>query len=135
DTRELSPAVTVYDRVSLGFRLSGRKQIHVDREFPASERLKEWLENGNISFETQGMWSKRGSLLATKFVFPCQVGASLLLQSQHDTGKLLMRARNVAGFGLTEQILAPEALADRGLDELAGFILGETWRLGTLLEA
>lgn len=135
DTRELFPTVTVYERVSLRFRLSGERQIQVDREFPASERLRQWLKDGNISFETQGMWSKRGSLQGTRFVFPCQVDASLLLEGQHETGRLLMRARNVAGFGLMEQILAPEAVVGRALDELAAFVLGETWRLGRLLDA
>jgi PilZ domain-containing protein len=135
DTRELFSTVTVYERVSLRFRLSGKKQIQVDREFPASERLRQWLADGNISFETQGMWSKRGSLQGTRFVFPCQVDASLLLEGQHETGSLLMRARNVAGFGLMEQILAPEAMVGRGLDDLAALVLGETWRLGTLLDA
>ena len=134
DARELFPTVRAYERVSLRFRLSGKKQIQIDREFPASERLSQWLADGNISFETQGMWGKRGSLQGTRFAFPCQVDASLSLEGQHETGKLLMRARNVGGFGLMEQILAPEAVAGRALDELASFILGETWRFGTLLD-
>jgi hypothetical protein len=135
DVREISPSASAYERVSLRFRLSGKKQISVGREFPASEKLEQLLRDCAITFETHGVWSKRGSLAATRFVFPCQADASLLLVAQHDSARLLLRARNVAGFGMMEQILAPAAVSDKSLDELAGFILGETWRLGTLLDA
>jgi len=131
--REISPAVKLYERVSLRFRLSGKKQIRVAREYPAAEKLQQLLEDSNIEFHAQGIWNKRGSLERTAFEFPCEVTASLLLLGQFDTGKLLLRARNVSGFGSMEQILAPRAVTEKSLDELAAFILGETGGLGPLL--
>jgi hypothetical protein len=132
-TRESSPTLTLYDWVSLRFRLSGKKQIRVAREYPGSEKLKQLLADCKIDFAKQEARNARGSIERTTFVFPCEVTASLLLLGQFDTGKLLLRTINVSGFGAMEQILAPEAITEESLDELTGFILGESSRLGPLL--
>lgn len=132
-TREVSPILRLYDRVSLRFRLSGKKQIRVVREYPASEKLKQWLTDCNIEFREQDAWNSRGSIERTTFDFPCEVKASVLFFGQFELGKLLLRTRNVSGFGAMEHILAPEAVNDESLDELTGLILGERNRLGPLL--
>jgi hypothetical protein len=129
-TREVSPAVRLYERVSLRYLLSARKHVHVEREFPASQKLEQFLADSGIEFSSQGTWNKRGSLVKTTFEFPCDVAASLVLQGQFDTGRLLLRASNVAGFGTVEQILAPAAVSEKSLGELAAFILGESAYLG-----
>lgn len=132
-TREISPTVKLYREVSLRFRLSGRKQLHIVREYPAGERLKQLLEDSRIEFTAQDAWNKRGSIERTTFAFPCEVKAYLMFLGQFNAGKLLLRARNVSGFGTLEQIVVPEAVTDDALDELAAFILGESVRLGPLL--
>jgi hypothetical protein len=132
-TREISPTLKLYDQVSLRFRLSGKKQISVSREYPASEKLKQLLADSKIEFTAQDAWNKRGSIERTTFVFLCEVKASVLISGQFGTGKLLLRTSNVAGFGAMEQILSPEAISDESLDELTGFILGESGRLGPRL--
>lgn len=131
--REISPTVRLYKEVLLRFRLSGKKEIRVTREYPASEKLKQFLEDSKIEFTAQDARNKRGLIERTAFVFPCEVAASLLLLGQFDTGKLLLRTRNVSGFGSMEQILAPEAVTDESLNDLAAFILAETGQLGPLL--
>ena len=132
-TREISTTVKLYERVSLRFGLSGGKQISVDREYPVSEKLRQLLTDSKIEFATRDTRNARGASERTTFVFPCKVVASVLLSAQFDTGKLLLRTSNVCGFGAMEQILAPEAITDESLDELTGFILSETKRLGPLL--
>ena len=131
--REVSPILRLYDRVSLRFRLSGKKRVRIAREYPASEKLRQWLTDCNIEFHDQNAWNSHGSIETTTFDFPCEVKASVLFFGQFELGKLLLRTRNVSGFGAMEQILAPEAVSDASLDELAGFILGESSRLGPLL--
>lgn len=131
--REISPTVRVNERVTMRFQLSGKQPIRVDREYPAAEKLQRLLEDSGIEFHAHGVWNKKGSLERTTFEFPCQVTGNLLLQGQFDTGQLLLRTRNVSGFGSLEQMLAPAAVTEDSLDELAAFILGETGALGPLL--
>lgn len=131
--REISRGVRRYERVSLRFRLSAGKSVQAVREFPASEKLQQRLEDCGIRFESVATWSKRGSLERTTFIFPCEVAASLQLVGQFDDGALLLRASNVCGFGSMEQILAPEAISEAALDELGAYILGQATRLGPLL--
>ncbi|MBI2750153.1 MAG: PilZ domain-containing protein [Burkholderiales bacterium] len=133
DKREAAPEVKLYEKVSLRFRLSGDKQIEVAREFPASEKLRQLLGDCDIAFRTHDVRNDRGTIQRTLFYCPCEVMASLVLLGNFGTGKLLLRARNVSGFGALEQILAPEAIDDASLDELTGFILGETSHPGSLL--
>lgn len=131
--RQISPEVRLYERVSLHYRLSGKKQIRVAREYPAADKLTQLLEDSNIKFDAQGTFNKRGSLERTTFEFPCDVAASLVLLGDFDTGELLLDARNVSGFGSMKQILVPEAITDESLDELKRFIVGETSDLRLLL--
>jgi hypothetical protein len=132
-SREITPIFKLYDRVSLRFQLSGKKQIRVARECPASEKLRQWLADCKIEFNEHDGYNARGAIERTTFVFPCEVKASVMLFGQYDMGKLLLRTSNVSGFGAMDQILAPEAVTDESLDELTGFILGESSRLGPLL--
>lgn len=131
--REISRRVRLYERVALRFRLSAGKQVEAAREFPASEKLQQLLEDCGIRFSSQATWSKRGSLEKTAFTFPCEVAASLQIVGQFDTGALLLRTSNVCGFGSMEQILAPAAVSEASLEELGAYILGKTTQLGPLL--
>lgn len=132
-TRELSPITKVYERLTLQFRLSANKQLRVTRDSPADERLKQMLLDTKIGFTTQQERSERGSVVRTTFVLACEVRASLELVGNFDTGRLLLRTRNIEHFGLLEHILFPEAITDGSLDELTAFILGKSSRIGPLL--
>ena len=129
-----TPAKTKrYEQVALLFTLSGNKQLRETRVNPAHEKLKQTLVDNGIEFTTLDSRNERGSVERTTFVFPCQVTASLQLVGNFDTGKLLLKARNVERFGMLEHVLAPEAITDESLEELSAFILGETSGLGPLL--
>ena len=131
--QEISPEKNLCKQVSLYYRLSGNKQLKVSREYPACERLKQILTDNKIEFKTDEKRNDRGSLLQTTFMFPCEVKASVVLSGNFETGKLLLKLRNVERFGIMDFVLAPEAISDASLDELTGLILGETNRIGPLL--
>lgn len=124
-TREPTPILKYYDHVSFRFKLSASKEIRTSLEYPASEKLKQFLEEGRIAYTSNDMYHARGAVEGTKFIIPCEVKASLLLYSQLDLGKLLLRTINVSGFGTQNHILSPEAITEESLDELTAFILGE----------
>ena len=71
--------------------------------------------------------------MGTKFVMPCEVMAVLQLSGNFDTGKLMLKLRNVEHFGTAEYVLPAEAITKESLHELSQFILGETRQLGSLL--
>lgn len=132
-TRETSPTIKRYEQVSLHFRLSANKQLRVTRESPLHEKLKQLLLENNIEFTTQEELNERGSLVRMTFVLPCEVKASLHLVGNFDTGKLVLKTRNIERFGMLEHLLDPGAITEESLDELTGFILGESSRVGPLL--
>lgn len=132
-TREISPTTKVYEQVTLDYRLSANKVLSVTREIPADDKLKQVLQDIKIEFTSQRERNDRGSFVSTKFIIPCEVKASLQLVGNFETGKLLLKTRNVEAFGTLEQVLAPEAITEESLKELSRFILGETRRFGPLL--
>ena len=132
-TRELSLKTKLYDRVALRFVLSAKKQIHLDREYPASENLRRILTDSKIEFTATEVRNARGYIERITFDFPCKVAASVQFSGQFDMGKILLHTSNVSGFGVVEQILAPEAITEEALDEFSAFILGETKALSPLL--
>ena len=132
-TREVTPILKYYDRVSLRFRLFANRELKLEKDWPASEKLKQFLEEAGVPFTAHDMYNDRGATEGSKFIIPCEVKASVLLHSERDLGKLLLRTSNVSGFGSLSQLLSPEAIDEDSLDELAGFILGEQKGLGSLL--
>lgn len=132
-TRETSPITKVFEQFTLQFKLVAKRQIRVTRDCPADERLKQQLFETMIKFTTQEERSERGSVVRRTFILPCEVEASLQLAGNFRTGMLILRTRNVGHFGLEEHVLAPEAITEESLDELTGFILGESGHIGPLL--
>ena len=57
----------------------------------------------------------------------------LEFEANYDTYKLLLRLRNVERFGALEYTIEPDAVTQESLEELTGFILGETNKVGPLL--
>ena len=118
------------ERVSLHYRIAGPKHVRATREFPRSEKVRQMLVEHKIEHNAKEQRNARGSLESTTFMFDCEIKASLILEGRYDTGKLLLKARNVEHFGALEQLISPEAITPQSLEQLAGFILGETNRLG-----
>lgn len=122
------------DQVTLRYRLAGPKQFRVVRENPALEKLRKALFDYNIGFTADEDRNERGQVERATFSFPCEIKAGLLLAGNYETGKLLLRTRNIERFGIMEYQLLPEAIHQEALDELARLILGENNRIGQLFQ-
>ena len=131
--RDVAYKTTHHELVFVHFVLSGGKQIRVNREYPASEKVRQLLTDCKVEFQTQEVRNARGSIERTIFDFPCKVVASLQLSVASTGTELLLNTSNVSGFGAYEHVLEPEAITDDSLNELSGFILGESRSLGPLL--
>ena len=131
--RDLSPTKWLYERVTLGFQLSGKKQIRVTFDGLRSNRMKQVLTENKIEFTQQETRNDRGAVDRVTFAFPCDVTAGVLLEGNFETGRILLRLSNVGHFGVLEHRLAPEAVTEEALEEFAGFILGENHRIDLLL--
>ena len=132
-SREVTPILKYCDRVMFRFRLAGNRELKFAKDYPANEKLKQFLEEAGVTFTAHDMYNERGATEASKFIVACEVKASVLLYTERELGKILLRTSNVSGFGSLSQLLAPEAINEESLDELAGFILGENRGLGPLL--
>ncbi|MBE0623384.1 MAG: response regulator [Burkholderiales bacterium] len=132
-TREISPASKVYEQFALHYRLSAGKLLRASRESPAEEKLIRLLRETKIDFTAQEERNERGSVVRTTFTIPCEVKASLQLLGNFDTGKLTLKMRNVEHFGTLERVFSPEAITEKSLDELAGYIIGESSSHGLML--
>ena len=121
------------ERVCLNFGLSGGEPVQLDREYPASDKLKRVLSDYKIEFTAKDVLNARGSLERVKFEVVRTVDASVQLTAKFDAGKILLNVSNIAGFGAMQQLVAPEAISEASLNELSAFILGETKALRPLL--
>lgn len=98
----------------------------MDREYPASDRLKTLLNDYKIAFSSEEVRNARGSLERVRLEIPLTVDASLQLTAKFDEGKIQINANHIAGFGTMQRLVAPEVITHATLNELSGFILGET---------
>ena len=121
-----------YNQVTLRYRLAAPKQFRVTRESPALEKLHQALFDNNIAFTPEETRNERNQVEKTTFTFSAEVKAGLLLSANYETGKLLLRTRNIERFGIMEFQLLPEAITQEALDQLAQLILGENNRINQL---
>lgn len=131
--KTLSPTSRLYEQVALNYRLDGKKQIEVTRENPAHEKLARALSDNKIDYSKRESRNVRGMVDKTTFTFPCEVTARVAMTGNYQTGRIDMTTRHVGRFGTLEHKIEPEAINDESLEELAGFILGETPTIDRLL--
>lgn len=123
-----------YNQVTLRYRLAADKKFSVVRENPALEKLHKALFDNNIVFTTEETRNDRNQVEKATFTFPAEVKAGLLLAANYETGKLLLRTRNIERFGIMEYELVPESITQEALDQLAQLILGENNRVNQLFK-
>lgn len=132
-TREVALNRIVWETVNITFTLTANKPISIKRDYPASDKLKQTLNDYKIEFREYETRNGNGVVTSVKFDFPCEVKASILLQGEFNTGKLLLKMRNVERFGMAEYVIDPSAIDDESLGELIAHMLGETPKIGPLL--
>lgn len=131
--KTLSSTSRLYEQVALTFRLNGKKQMEVTRENPAHEKFARTLTDNRIEFSKRETRNARGVVDKTTFTFPCEVNARVAMVGNYQTGKIDLSARHVGRFGTLEHKIDPQAITDASLEELAGFILGESPTINLLL--
>lgn len=120
------------EQVGLYYSLGAARRIEVTRENPSHERLRQVLAENKIEFTTKEVRNERGMLDQTVFSFPCEVSARLVLAGDYRDGTIGMSTWHVARFGGLDYRFAPEAITDEALEQLAGFVLGESAAAGPL---
>lgn len=133
-TREVTPIRNLFTRVTLDYRLSkGKPILKVERPSPANDRLRQLLKDYQLGFSSRDEKNERGAVIKTIFGINFEVLCQLSLEGDYNAYKLRLKTRNVERFGTTEHVIAPEAVTQESLEELAGYILCESPKIGPLL--
>ncbi len=132
NTKEIGLDQKLLTSASLHYRLSGKKQLQVSRDYPANQRLKRTLAENGIEFNEHNLKNESGSIAGSTFIFPCEVTAAIVFAARFATSEISVKMHNVERFGDTEIILVLDQFNDESFDELTRFILGETSRIGWL---
>ena len=131
--KSLSQTVKLFEQVVLLYRLDGKRQIDVTREHPKHEMLARILTDYRIEHTKKESRNARGMVDATTFSFRSAVDARVALTGNPQTGKIEVSTRHVGRFGSIDHKIDPEYINDDALEELAGFILGESPTMNKLL--
>ncbi len=133
-TRELTPIRKIFTRVTLDYRLSkGNPILKVERPTPANDKLRQLLKDYQLGFSSRDEKNERGAVVKTIFGINFEVLCQVNFEGDYDRYKLVLKTRNVERFGHTEHVIAPEAVTQEALEELAGYILCESRSVGPLL--
>jgi hypothetical protein len=133
-TSEVSPIRKLTTRVTLDYRLSkGRPILKVERDYPASEKVKQMLKDYGLGFSSRDTKTDSGAIVKTTFGINFEILCKIELEGNLDTCKLVLKTRNVERFGVAEHAIAPEAVTQESLEELTALILCETSKVGPLL--
>ena len=133
-TREVTPIRKLFTRVTLDYRLSkGKPILKVERPSPANDKLRQILKDYQLGFSSRDEKNERGAVTKTIFGINFEVLCQLNFEGDYERYKLILKTRNVDRFGGAEHLIAPEAVTQEALEELAGHILCESRSVGPLL--
>lgn len=133
-TREVTPIRKLWVRAWLDYRLSrGKPILKIERTPPASLKVQQMLKDYGLQFSSRDDKTESGAIIKTTFGITFEVLCHLEFEANYDTFKVLLKMKNVERFGPMEYTLSPEAITQESLEELTGFILCETNKVGPLL--
>jgi hypothetical protein len=134
-TREISLKEKLWTRARLDFRVGKMgAPLKITKDFPASDKLHQTLKELKIEYTTKEERNPKGALVRVTFTFPAEVKISLNFEGNFETGKLLLTMRNIGTYGMAEYVINPLSVTHESMDELVGYMLGETKTPGSILQ-
>ncbi|MEW6512567.1 MAG: hypothetical protein AB1443_01050 [Pseudomonadota bacterium] len=118
----------LYETMTVRFRLSGPRQLQVERDALGVEPLRKMLHDANISFQLEERKNRRSQVESGLFTIPCELKAGFLLKADYETNDLVLRTRNIDRFGMMEFRLQAGELTQATLDDLAQMMIGQESR-------
>ena len=132
--RETSPIRKLYTCFTLDYRLSkGRPILKFERDYPACLKVQQMLKDYAIGHSSRDTRTESGAIIKTTFGVNFEVLCQLVIEGNFDTYRLILRTRNVERFGTQEHVIAAEAITQESLEELTGYLLCESSKLGPLI--
>jgi hypothetical protein len=133
-SREVTPIRKLWVRIWIDYRLSkGKPILKIERTPPASEKVKQMLKDYGLQFSSRDDKTESGAIIKTTFGINFEVLCHLEMEANYDTFKVMLKMRNVERFGPMEYTLSPDAITQESLEELTGYLLCETNKVGPLL--
>jgi hypothetical protein len=115
-----------FERVSLRFRLSASKDIIVERENPAMEKLRLQLIDSNIEFHLDEYRNARGYSESGRFTIQPALSAGLLFLGDFNSGDIRLKVLNLPRLGSAEYLIPTAQLTPDALEEIALLVVGES---------
>ncbi len=112
------------ERVTLGYTLTGKDPIIVEREPPRIELFARSLHDNGLSAEVTDFKNNLGRVARTRFAIKREIRASLLLVGDYTAGDMRLRITNVQRLGSEDYRIPVDELTPAALEEIALLVLG-----------
>lgn len=125
DYRTASLAERAYFKtVSLRLSLMAENPLIVLRGLRQEEGLRKELHLLNVTIKEEGMTTVPGYGNGTRFVLSPEIPVQMHFIADSVNGRIVIRSRNVCGFGLAAFVAEPEAFSRPVLDAIGRCLLG-----------
>ena len=114
-----------YENVAINFKRSKPEQFSVRREAEQIERFRDLLWQNNMRFTSEPFKNDRRVTTHEVFKINCEVLCGADVVGDYDNGAIRFRLKNIEDFGPTVYTLAPDAVNDKALEELAKLFIGK----------
>lgn len=115
-----------FERVSLRFRLSANRDIIVERQNPAMEKLRLQLIDSNIEFHLDEYRNAKGYSESGRFTIQPALSAGLLFVGDFNSGDIRLKVLNLPRLGSAEYLIPTAQLTPEALEEIALLVIGES---------
>ncbi len=114
------------ERVTLRYQLAAPTPLVVDKENPAMETLRRFLNDYGLAFELQEIRNDRGRTERGRFTIKREIRAGLQFVADYQAGDIRLRTLNVQRLGSADYRIPAAVLTHQTVEEIALLVLGES---------
>lgn len=123
-----------YGEVHVAYRAWSEKVLTVKKGPDDMEKFRDVLWQSNIEHKSEQFRNERKVITHEVFRVNCDFRVQMKIEGDHETGKLKVVSKNVAGFQVDLFNLLAMELNDAAVEELAKYFIGRPNKWGDLVK-
>lgn len=123
------------ESVGFSYHLVSPQSLSVEREGGQIDKFRTSLFENSLAFSCEEFRNERHYVERAKFHVPMEVKVHVDWQADFDRGVIVVNARNLGRFGMSEYLLKPVSVTEALLEQFSNMVMGQPNRFPSMVRA